>query len=309
MKKFSKIVGFTLLGILAIVLIFFGSIFVVNKVQLKSEAKKIELYGEAFKIDGENMRYQISGKGDKTIVLLTGYMTASPVIDFKPLTEELEKNYQVITIEPFGYGLSDDTDKERTVENITKETHSLLASLGIDRYVLMGHSLAGMYSLDYINEYPNEVEAFIGIDSTLPSQGGADDNQQDTIKLLSQSGLFRLFSKASPEMLNLPPVSSDLQKQYTYLSLKNIGSTATYNEAVAMPENFKKTASIKYPKDLPVLFLLATESTEPDPSWVTIHQDMIKESTKGQVDIIEGSHYLHHTKAKEIAEKTNNFLK
>jgi hypothetical protein len=36
---------------------------------------------------------------------------------------------------------------------------------------------------------------------------------------------------------------------------------------------------------------------------------MIKESTKGQVDIIEGSHYLHHTKAKEIAEKTNNFLK
>ena len=172
----------------------------------------------------------------------------------------------------------------------------------------MGHSISGVYSLDYIEKYPNEVTAFIGIDSSLPTQGGAEDNQQDSIKFLSQSGLFRLLSKASPDMLNIPEVSTELKEQYTYLSLKNIGSTATYNEAKAMPNTFKKTAHIKYPKDLPVLYFLATESTEPDPNWESIHQDLIKDSSKGEIVVLEGGHYLHHTKAKEISDKTTSFL-
>ena len=61
------------------------------------------------------------GNGDNTIVLMSGLGTTSPILDFQPLINELSKNNKVIVAESFGYGWSDLTDKERTVENIIKE--------------------------------------------------------------------------------------------------------------------------------------------------------------------------------------------
>lgn len=309
MKKFRKIIGTTILILFSIILFFFLVVFINNEVQLRSEAKKIKATEDFVEIDGKKLSYQVSGKGNQTIVLLPGFMTASPIIDFKLLTDELEKDYQVVTIEPFGYGLSDDTSKERSVENITEEIHKVIEAEGLKNYILMGHSIFGVYSLDYIQTYPNEVKAFVGIDSSLPAQGDADDNQEGMISLLSKSGLFRLLAHVNPDMLGIPlGIDSGLQKQYEYLALKNIGSNATMNEAKAMPENFEKTKNISYPKDLPILYLLASESTDSDPKWLSIHEDMIKGSKKADIKTLEGTHYLHHTKAKEIATEIKNFL-
>ncbi|WMT40964.1 alpha/beta hydrolase [Paenibacillus sp. D2_2] len=308
MKKTSKILGIISLSILIIIALFFVGVFINNKIQLSREGKKIVSYGETVVIDGKKMQFQISGKGEKTIVLLPGYMTAAPIIDFKQLINELEKNYRVIAVEPFGYGLSDDTDKERSVENLTEEIHEVLVKQGINKYTIMGHSISGVYSLEYIKKYPHEVEAFIGIDNSLPSQGGADDNKEGTIEFLSKSGLFRLLSNMNANMLNIPDVGDKLGEQYKYISLKNIGSKATMNEGKSMLENFNKTAEIQYPKSLPVLYFLATESTDTDDNWLKIHQDMVKNSEKSAIKIIKGGHYLHHTESKQLAEFTASFL-
>lgn len=308
MKKTLKIVGIILISIIVVIVLIFAGIFINNKIQLSREAKKIVPYGETIAIDGKKLNFQISGKGDKTIVLLPGYMTSAPVIDFKPLIDELEKNYQVVAIEPFGYGLSEDTDKERSVENLTEEIHEVLANQGIKKYTIMGHSISGVYSLEYIHKYRQEVEAFIGIDSSLPAQGGAEDTQSATISLLSKSGLYRLLTSSNPGMLNIPNVGDKLSEQYKYLAFRNIGSEATMNEGKSMLENFNKTAAIEYPKELPVLYFLATDSVNPDENWLKIHQDMVKNSEKSDIKIIEGGHYLHHTQSKQLAEDTLSFL-
>jgi pimeloyl-ACP methyl ester carboxylesterase len=109
-------------------------------------------------------------------------------------------------------------------------------------------------------------------------------------------------------MLNTPAVGDKLSEQYKYLALRNMGSEATVNEGKAITENFKKTAAIQYPKDLPVLYFLATESVNPDENWLKIHQDMVKNSEKSAVKVIEGGHYLHHTQSKQLAEDTLSFL-
>ncbi|PZL75824.1 hypothetical protein CI088_03990 [Enterococcus plantarum] len=133
-------------------------------------------YNQEVKVENKSLRVQLTGKGDEKIVLLSGYLTSSPVLAFQPLVNELSKEYQVVMVEPFGYGLSDDTDKVRSIENVTSELHQALKQLNISSYHLVGHSISGVYSLAYINEYPNEVKSFIGIDSSFPDQGGVDDN-------------------------------------------------------------------------------------------------------------------------------------
>ncbi|OUM67643.1 hypothetical protein PIROE2DRAFT_4807 [Piromyces sp. E2] len=59
------------------------------------------------------------------------------------------KNFNVVMIEPFGYGLSDITKKERTVDNIATELHTCLNKLDLNRVYLMAHSIGGIYSLAY----------------------------------------------------------------------------------------------------------------------------------------------------------------
>ncbi|AIQ58782.1 hypothetical protein PBOR_18965 [Paenibacillus borealis] len=86
--------------------------------------------------------------------------TASPVLDFKLLIDELTPDYNVVAVEPLVYGLSDETDKERTTENIINEVHEAVQQLGIDRYILMGHSITGLYGVSYVKAYPYEVLAF-----------------------------------------------------------------------------------------------------------------------------------------------------
>lgn len=309
MKKVMKRIGIVLGIIVGIIVLIFLGIFIKNKIQLTREAKKIDPVGEKITVNDQKMNIQIYGDKKETIVLLPGFMTTSPIIDFKPLTDELKKDFRVVVVEPFGYGLSDDTTKERSVENLTKEIHTALKSKGIDDYTLMAHSISGIYSLEYIKKYPKEVNAFIGIDSSLPSQGNADDNGEAMIKFLSSSGLYRVLATVSPDLLSVPEdLDNKLAEQYKYISFKNIGSTATINEAKSMPENFSKTKGIDYPKNFPVLYLLATESTDPDPSWEKIHQEMIEGNKQAELKILEGDHYLHHTKAKEIAEDTKQFL-
>ena len=85
--------------------------------------------------------------------------------------EKLSPFYKVAVIEPFGYGVSDVTEKERCLGNIVEEMHEALQQLGIDRYILMGHSIAGIYGLEYVNRYEHKVRAFVGIDSSYPKQG------------------------------------------------------------------------------------------------------------------------------------------
>ncbi|HBU82069.1 MAG TPA: alpha/beta hydrolase [Paenibacillus sp.] len=288
--------------------LFIATVFIVNAISNKSEQGKINSYGQFVTVDGKNMNVLIEGKGEETVVLLPGYGTPAPALDFKPLIDELSPFYKVVVIEPFGYGLSDITEKERTTENMVSEIHEALQQLNIDRYTLMGHSISGIYGLDYVNKYPNEVNAFVGIDSSVPTQGGTDDPfPTDVYKLLKKSGFYRLLMKLAPDQLVAPAVDDETREQIRILSLKNTFNPNNLNEGENFGPNFKATENLSFPKDLPVIFFLQANDTETE-GWIPLHEEQVKDSVHGKVMTFEGGHYLHHTRSKEIAENFRKFM-
>ncbi|MFJ6264486.1 alpha/beta hydrolase [Lysinibacillus xylanilyticus] len=307
-KAFNIIVK--LLGVLAIaIVLFLAIVFIVNKVSNKSEQRKIESYGQSVTVDGKNMNVLIQGEGEETVVLLPGYGTAAPALDFEPLVKELSPYYKVIVIEPFGYGLSDVTEKERILENMVNEIHEALQSLNIDRYILIGHSISGIYGLDYVNKYENEVSAFVGIDSSVPTQGGTDDPfPSGTYKLLKKSGFLRLLMKLSPDQLVAPTVDDETREQIKILTLKNMFNPNILSEGEHFNPNFKAAENLTFPKNLPVIFFLQANDTETE-GWIPLHEEQVKDSVHGKVITFEGGHYLHHTRSKEIVENFREFMK
>lgn len=307
MKKILRIMLISICTLITVMVVFLATVYFVNLISNEREKGKIEDYGQKVLVDGKQMNVLIQGDGKETIVLLPGYGTASPVLDFMPLVNELSPYYRVVVIEPFGYGLSDDTDKGRTSQNIVDEIHECLQKLNIKKYTLMGHSIFGIYGLEYVNQYEKEVKAFVGIDNSVPKQE-TDELPVSSLQLLHQSGFYRLIVKMNPDQLVMPNVDDQTKDQIKMLTFRNFLDKSQASEAENFRNNFNNAQRLHFPKNLPVVFYLANETEEETPSWKPMHEDLLKNVEHGKVVTFKGGHYLHHTKSKEIAADFREFL-
>lgn len=131
-KKVLSILFKVLCAIIIAILLFVAIVYTVNKISSYSEQKRMEPYGQHVSVDGKNMNVFIQGEGEETIVLLPGFGTAAPALDFKPLISELSPYYKVVVVEPFGYGLSDQTKR-----NVAQQISSVKFMKRYSVYILI----------------------------------------------------------------------------------------------------------------------------------------------------------------------------
>lgn len=233
-------------------------------------------------IEDKVMRSYVKGSGDHTIVLLSGWGTENPINDFQPLADKLSGKYKVVILEYFGYYLSTTTDVERSNAAMVKEIREALEKLEIKSpYILMPHSMSGLYSLYYAHHYPDEVEGIIGIDMSLP-QKQCERWTRETF-----------------------PKSKD--KNFTY--------KRQWDEFY---ENSVELRDKKYPSGLPVRAFLATDQIksvndmvakgEMKTPWKQMNEDMITNHDLQDVMILDGGRYLHHDRLDEIVEFSKDFI-
>jgi pimeloyl-ACP methyl ester carboxylesterase len=314
MKKALRITGKFLLWIVGIIVALLILSTVTHNI-LKSMEKNKYKIGQTINIDGKNMQAYVTGQGEKTIVLLSGLGTASPITDFMPLAERLSKDYKVVILEYFGYGFSDTTKKERSNENIVSEIRSALNKLEIrGPYILMPHSISGIYSMYYAINYPNEVEAIIGIDESIPNQTkiNKDADMSPNLTLLNTTGIIRdityLLPSADNDMNINNYYSAEQIKVNKMATTWNSVNESVINEFNMVNTNTKELYDVKYPNDLPVLAMLSKDSVDADKEWLPLHEDLISNTVIQKVETLNGGHYLHWTNADKIAEMAKEFI-
>src|SRR5687767_2620324 len=134
-RRTRKILGVVAITALGITLASTGA----NALLEQHERSSTAQYGELVEVAGGSLNVVRTGTdGGQPLVLLSGLGTIAPALDFAPLIRELVA-YDVIVVERFGYGFSDMSARDRTVENISTELHDALSSLDIRKpYVLAG---------------------------------------------------------------------------------------------------------------------------------------------------------------------------
>ena len=211
--RIKKKIWMIIKWILVVIILIFLLGVVWNAICKKVDERKMQnAYGDSVQVNGKNMVVEIVGENHDgpPIILLPGLGEPSPILEFRPLASELSKKYEVITIEPFGYGLSDSTKRKRTIENIVEELHECVKNLGEEEYYLMGHSISGLYTLYWSQIYPDEIKGIIGIDPSVPQMTSKENNPFPiSVQLLNQisaytqkianiSGITRLLSMNDP---------------------------------------------------------------------------------------------------------------
>lgn len=290
----------------------------------KREMPKIKVaYGTEVKVGGKKMNVEIAGlqaEAAPVIVLLPGLGSPSPVLEFRPLAEELGKTYKVITVEPFGYGLSDQADTERSIENIVEELHTCLEEIGVHQYYLMAHSISGLYSLYYANTYPEEICGFIGIDSSVPKQN--ENEPFDTTKLnlltayLNKAknalGVSRLLSVGNPEKViyadqNYSYSQEDLEV-FRILSLDISYNKTIMSELKQIEKNLKIVRDMKFPEEVPVLNFVSEDNCEIFPEWEKLHRSVMGDNQENKLIMLKGGHYLHFEQKERIISSVHGFV-
>lgn len=275
----------------------------------------IVLYGD---LDQNCVTFADQSK--ETLVMLPALAVPSPNIYFKPLAEALASTYNVVVIEPFGYGLSDATKTARTVENINREVYDALEVLGIDSCTLLAHSISGIYGINFVYAYPEKVNALIAIDNTVYDEELSEASAMEQDYMLQAAEEFNQFRNtfdsteefesaiaADPQKFGaeLPEIIgytySQCNKEEYYAAYARSSNQTIRNEIQNMGDALESIRGKKFPSTLPVLTLVSSDNVQAIPAWQKAHQEQLDfNSGNHKMYIVEGSHYIWYTNLNDV---------
>ena len=307
MKKFKQFSWI----IFVVLILFLGGTFGFHQLSLQKESKLLTLIGKEVTVNGHQMNVYIKGEGSETIVFLSGAGIASPILDFKNLSDSLSKKYKVVVVERAGYGFSEDSDQSRDVMTVLSETRQALSQAEVSGpYVIVSHSMASLESLAWQEKYPNEVKALVGLDWALPaSYEDLKDNQAllTVAYWSSKIGLLRYFPESF--YIKNPTLTETERQQYKLLAYKQLMSQAMLHESRLAKENAKKVPSSINPK-IPALLLVSNGegTTFSQSEWQRYAERFASDQSNVQVVYMDAPHDLYHYQSDAIVSRIKEFL-
>ncbi|MBK7414511.1 MAG: alpha/beta fold hydrolase [Dechloromonas sp.] len=167
-------------------------------------------------LDGRNVEHIVAGHGTPAVVFENGL--GGRLQWWAEVLPAIAQETTVFAYNRAGTGTSAETSAPRDGDAITEELRRNLRDKGIaPPYVLVGHSLGGLYMQFYARRYPEDVAGLVLVDSTHPEQlkgAGAKDNWPTWLKLMFDVSLSSAASKelaalpaTGAAMLALPPLT------------------------------------------------------------------------------------------------------
>lgn len=306
-----KILKKPALVFLSFLVFFLIATFFYHRISLQKENEFLTPIGQKVEVNGHQMNVYVQGEGSETIVFLSGAGIASPILDFKNLTDSLSKKYKVVIVERAGYGYSDDSNQSRDVMEVLSETCQALSQANVTGpFIILSHSMASLESLAWQEKYPDEVKALVGLDWALPSSyEDLKDNQAllSVAYWTSKIGLLRYFPESF--YIKNPTLTETERQQYKLLAYKQLMSQAMLHESRLAKENAKKVSSSINPK-IPALLLVSNGegTTFSQSEWQHYAETFASGQSNVQVIYMDAPHDLYHYQSDAIVSRIKEFL-
>ena len=312
MKKVLKRIGIVLLVFLLLDVLALGGVFLWHRYHLKQEQPLREnTIGTPVTVDGKTMYVYTEGEGPHTFVFMSGFGTASPIYDFKPLYSMLSTDNRIAVVEKFGYGFSDDSDSPRDLKTMLSQTRAALTGAGLEApYILVPHSASGMEALYWAQQYPEAIEAITASDIVVP---GAYDMQDMSLRadrlmsLLARCGFTRLLDARNIEPCLSSGLLTDAEKETVKaLSYARKNNPTVMNEAFACMQNMQTVTDGGVP-DVPMLFFTSDNYIpEKRADW----HYLPRKYTNNEAEYVElhCGHYCHVEEAEKMNAEIRRFV-
>lgn len=147
--------------------------------------------------DGTALHVADSGRGERCVVLIHGYLESMYVWDdFVPL---LTPEVRVVTVDVPGHGISQVLGEVHTMEMMADVMRGMLDALGIERATFVGHSMGGYISLAFCARYPERLDGLVLLSSSPnPDDETKRENRRREIALV-RAGKKDVLAHVAPE--------------------------------------------------------------------------------------------------------------
>ncbi len=283
-------------------------------------------YGRRVRVVDTDINVYSEGKGELTVVFMAGSGVGCPVLEYKPLYSRMSDEYRIVVAEKAGYGLSGPAHSPRTVENLVSEVREALKAAGImPPYVLAPHSYSGFEAIWWACNYPEEVEAVLGIDMGLPNMMAAQakeiphdkkrkmvDSHRKLMQKLSKRGLLdkllRNRTVNASGLLDSNELTDDEKLTYEEVYYRNIASEAVFEESLLAEENAQKADRCGVLRCRSCLFISNMKSPVKALSWQQAARDY-GEKCGAELHFVNEGHMMYTRIPDEMASVFKAFLK
>lgn len=121
-----------------------------------------EGYGEYINVKGTRIRYRVRGSGPPVLLLhgLGGFLEM-----WWLNVESLGLSNTVYAIDLPGHGLSEPAKNCYEPDCATEYVIAIMEALGIERVILVGHSMGGLISINVCTSFPEKITKLVLVDS------------------------------------------------------------------------------------------------------------------------------------------------
>ena len=149
-------------------------------------------------VNGVRLHYTRTGGKKPPVVLAHGFSDAG--LCWTPVAQALEANYDLVMVDARGHGFSDAPETGYTLTEMASDLQGVIASLGLVRPAIIGHSMGGGTTLALAGLYPNVPGAII-----LEDAGALNDtdfpHRQEGGENPFMARLSRLQTKTRDELI------------------------------------------------------------------------------------------------------------
>lgn len=124
--------------------------------------------GRRINVNGMQMYYEVSGRGDPLIVLHGAYMN---IPSMGAIIPRLAKTHRVYALELQGHGRTTDIDRPITYPNLADDVAAFMDAVGLEKADVFGYSMGAAVGLQLAIRHPAKVNKLVAASVSYDAEG------------------------------------------------------------------------------------------------------------------------------------------
>jgi pimeloyl-ACP methyl ester carboxylesterase len=187
--------------------------------------------------DGSRVHYESYGKGREAVVFIHGWTCD---LTFWRGQAPVYEKHRALLVDLPGHGKSDKPDVSYTPERFARAVEAVMKEAGVERAVLVGHSMGTPVALTFLRLFPEKSAGLVMVDGSIP-QPPKDDAERAAQKARMEPFLRSLrspnYKEATGKMVESMFSAKTASEQRAEIRTK-MGATPQHVLASAMENMF-----------------------------------------------------------------------
>lgn len=270
--------------------------FIYQGIASAADARRYPPPGERVDLGGYRLHILQRGSGSPTVVLDSASLDT--VSGWHWILEDVSQLTRVVAYDRPGIGWSDLGPEPRDVDLDVDQLHEALSRAGVEPpYVMVGHSLGGLYVRAFTGRYPEAVVGVVLVEATHPDfparlglpnrMPNADERMLRMGPFAARLGLLRLMGMFAPD----PDLPEQQQLEMAAYYCSNNFADRTLSDFVHWPDLLAQAAAVDSFGDTPVCVVVGGESENATGEPRALQGELLQLSTDSRLVTVPGANH------------------